>query len=271
MSDRIVVVTVAAGRHAHLIAQRAGLARSDVAPIRHVVVSMGDAALAGVLSGPATEVVWLPTARPRLPLAAARNLGAGTAIARGATLLVFLDVDVVPAPELLGHYAAAAAVHPGALLSGPVVYLPAGVRDPARFADHPPHPARPVPPPGAVWPARDADLFWSLSFALTPATWTRIGGFDTRYVGYGGEDTDFAYRAREAGVELAWVGGATGYHQHHPVSNPPVEHLDDVLCNGRLFYRRWGHWPMSGWLTAFEAAGLVRREGGDWVRVEPMS
>jgi len=47
---------------------------------------------------------------------------------------------------------------------------------------------------------------------------------------------------------LGWVGGARAYHQHHPVSSPPVEHLDDILRNGRLFHERWGEWPMTGWL-----------------------
>ena len=35
----------------------------------------------------------------RMPLSAARNLGASTAIAAGAEHLVFLDVDCVPSPD----------------------------------------------------------------------------------------------------------------------------------------------------------------------------
>nr|WP_246046228.1 galactosyltransferase-related protein [Rarobacter faecitabidus] len=31
-----------------------------------------------------------------------------------------------------------------------------------------------------------------MTFALSSATWQRIGGFDEGYCGYGGEDTDFA-------------------------------------------------------------------------------
>jgi GT2 family glycosyltransferase len=101
------------------------------------------------------------------------------------------------------------------------------------------------------------DLFWSLSFAVTPATWRRIGGFCELYRGYGGEDTDFAHSAAGAGVGLRWVGGAHAFHQHHPVSNPPVQHLDDILRNAQVFHRRWGWWPMSGWLDAFAAQGLI--------------
>ena len=71
---------------------------------------------------------------------------------------------------------------------------------------------------------------------------------------------------RDAGTPLAWVGGAHAYHQHHPTSSPPWQHLDDILRNGRRFANRWGHWPMTGWLEAFERAGAVRRDGDDWIR-----
>ena len=43
----------------------------------------------------------------RLPLAAARNVGATSAVDAGADLLVFLDVDCLAAPDLLSTYASA--------------------------------------------------------------------------------------------------------------------------------------------------------------------
>ena len=81
-------------------------------------------------------------------------------------------------------------------------------------------------------------------------------------------DTDFGQRARAAGVDLARVGGADAFHQHHAVSRPPVEHVDDILRNGCVFQDRWGWWPMEGWLGEMEALGLVRRDGVGWVRAE---
>ncbi|CAL4858723.1 hypothetical protein MMM2322_00361 [Microbacterium sp. MM2322] len=109
-------------------------------------------------------------------------------------------------------------------------------------------------------------LFWSLSFALTPETWRRIGGFDEAYEGYGGEDTDFAFRMRAQGVPLVWTGGAHAYHQYHQTSSPPWQHLDDILRNGALFHERWGEWPMTGWLDAFERGGGVIRYADGWRR-----
>jgi GT2 family glycosyltransferase len=189
---------------------------------------------------------------------------------------VFLDVDCIPSPGLFAAYAVAAADprHRDALLCGPVAYLPApvvGGYDLSALADLArPHSARPNPAPGTVEVARDRRLFWSLSFAVTASTWNRIGGFCPDYVGYGGEDTDFAEQAHAAGVGMRWVGGATAFHQHHPVSSPPVEHLAAIVRNARVFYDRWGWWPMTGWLTAFADLG---RAGFDpavgWYVVEP--
>ncbi|MET0931866.1 MAG: hypothetical protein ABWX74_20295, partial [Aeromicrobium sp.] len=48
-------------------------------------------------------------------------------------------------------------------------------------------------------------------------------------------------------------------HQHHPVSSPPLEHVEDIVRNATVFHDRWGAWPMGGWLDAFEERGLVRR------------
>ena len=48
-------------------------------------------------------------------------------------------------------------------------------------------------------------------------------------VGYGAEDTDLGQRFRALGLGLGWVGDAPAYHQHHPVSDPPVEHVADIF------------------------------------------
>ncbi|MFI1678247.1 glycosyltransferase family 2 protein [Streptomyces sp. NPDC020607] len=258
---RTAVITLAAGRHRHLLLQQDGLARGERGPDHYVVVSMDDPAIAPLATGrePAAEVVTLPLADGRLPLAAARNEGAARAVALGADLLVFLDVDCVPGPTLLDSYVNAA--HDWALLCGTVAYLPPPPRGgyPLDELHHlaEPHPARPVPAHGQVLRGGDPHLFWSLSFALTARTWKHVGGFCEAYTGYGGEDTDFAATAAHRGVDLWWVGGAPAYHQHHPTQQPPVQHIDDILRNGAIYKRRWGSWPMEGWLRAFEARGLA--------------
>lgn len=272
MDDGTVVVTVVHGRHDHLAHQRELLAAGRVRPAAHVVVRMDDDVEVAIPGGVDTTWVDVPVGTGGLPLAAARNAGARESLRQGADLLVFLDVDCLPGPDLVGTYEEAAEIMPDAVLCGPVSYLPPPPPEGYDLAHLSsavdPHPARPAPSPGDVTRSDAHDLFWSLSFATTPATWQRCGGFDEAYVGYGGEDTDFGQRARAAGVDLAWVGGADAFHQHHPVSRPPVEHVDDILRNGALFHARWGWWPMAGWLGEMEQLGLVRRQGEGWVRVD---
>ena len=53
------------------------------------------------------------------------------------------------------------------------------------------------------------------------------------------------------------MGGACAFHQHHGVSDPPPQHFADIVRNARIFQRKWGVWPMDGWLAAFERQGLV--------------
>src|SRR5664279_4907347 len=98
------VITIVSGRHDHLRNQQRGLRAGTQRPAHYVVVAMGDpqalqltadGPLAG--SGCAIHLVRIP-ADDGLPLAAARNAGATAALAAGADVLIFLDVDCVPSP-----------------------------------------------------------------------------------------------------------------------------------------------------------------------------
>jgi GT2 family glycosyltransferase len=265
---RVAVITPVAGRHDHLRLQRRGLRRSTVPADPHVVVCMGDpeaADVAAAEAGPPTTAVHVAVEGSRLPLARARNAGAQQAIDDGTELLVFLDVDCVPSPGLVQRYAHCAGEDRSPrLLCGSVSYLPPpppGGYDLDRIDRlTAPHPARPAPRDGEILRGGDPRLFWSLSFAVRPDVWTAIGGFCEDYRGYGGEDTDFGQLAASAGVRLDWIGGAHAHHQFHPTSDPPVEHVDDILTNAHIFFRRWGWWPMGGWLTDFERLGLAHHD-----------
>ena len=267
---RTAVITIAHGRHDHLAAQAAALAGSRQAPDHYVVVAMDDPAVPAVV--PHADVVHVGRVHGALPLAAARNAGARRALEGGADLLVLLDVDCLPSPELVGRYASVAGAHDG-VLCGPVGYLPpappGGHAPEVLRAVATPHPARPVPAEDEVLPAGDPDLFWSLSFAAPAGVWRALGGFCEDYYGYGGEDTDFGHALAEAGEPMWWVGGAWAFHQHHgSAPGPPVQHLDDVLRNAAVFHRRWGRWPMAGWLDGFADLGLAGYDAaaGRWVR-----
>jgi len=261
-----VVSLCSTPRLAHLRHQLAALAGHR--DVRRIVVWVGDDAPPEL---DAEMVVGVPPGADGLRLGAARNAGASAAVDAGAQLLIFLDADCVPGPDLVARYRAASESHPDAVLCGPVTYLAPGVDvdDPHALAvATAPHASRPNPGDRHVQRATAAEyaLFWSLSFAVTAATWSRTARFDEGYEGYGGEDTDFAYSLRLRGIPIAWVGGAHAYHQHHPTSSPPWQHLDDILRNGSRFAARWGEWPMTGWLEAFAEAGAVSWDGSTWRR-----
>ncbi|MCU1537711.1 MAG: glycosyltransferase family 2 protein [Humibacillus sp.] len=268
------LLSIAHGRHDHLTALLGGIAGSTLLPDRIVVAAMDDPEIAGVVAAhgptgvPADVLRVDASPGGGLPLAAARNQVAEHAIAAGAELLVFLDVDCIPSPGLLGRYrevAAAADPEETDVWSGAVHYLPPPLHEngysAGELAASVSHPARPVPPDDEVWPTDDLRLFWSLSFAVSAASWRCVGGFDEAYDGYGGEDTDFAMRLAQQQGRLSWVGGAAAFHQHHEVESPPRRHLVDIVRNSNRFAARWGHFPMDGWLTAFADEGLIMQAG----------
>lgn len=254
---RIAVITLTSLARVSHVHNQLGLMPLGV---KHITVALSDVELVR-RALPGSTVV----AAPSNNLAAARNFGARVAIEQGADRLIFLDADCVASNQMIDRYLQALDSKPQAVVAGPVTYMKPGE---LRTSEPDPHPARPNPPAGELVRADNYDLFWSLSFAVTAETWGAIeaqfGGFDTGYTGYGGEDTDFAANLRTHGFELWWVGGAHAYHQWHPVSSPPWEHLEDIVRNAQIFYEKWGRWPMEGWLRAFAEEGAVEFVAGRW-------
>ena len=265
VTGTVAVVTIAHGRLRHLERQHASLAASTSPPDVHVVVAMDDPTLERWRPGgaPAPRVSARPTDARGLPLAAARNSGFARAIDAGADVVIGLDVDCLVGPHTVAAYRDA--VRDGA--RRPVVrtgHLPAGGRrataassDLVALDD--PHPARPAPDPASARSAGTPTSSGPCRSPRTRAAWSAVGGFCEEYAGYGGEDTDLAQLWTASGRPLGWVGDARAYHQHHATEEPPVQHLDDILRNGAIFARRWGRWPMEGWLAEFERMGLVAR------------
>lgn len=86
-----------------------------------------------------------------------------------------------------------------------------------------------TPGPGCRWAEPDAwHMFWSLGFAMRADDFASVGGFDEGYSGYGGEDTDFAFACRRAGLEL-WLSSAPVFHQAHAVHRPPLQHTSSIV------------------------------------------
>ncbi|MBJ6121703.1 glycosyltransferase family 2 protein [Sphingomonas mollis] len=260
------VLTLVKNREDHLIQLIEGLRRSKIAPAELIVVDMSDQPIAppSKASFPIKTIRW---ATDDLPLAAARNRAARAAT---APHLLFLDVDCIPLAGCVGTMSAAIEQH-DALLCADIRYLGPDDASPnwheADLIERGvPHPVRSFPPT-SIRQEPNPGLFWSLAFAIRRQRFEELGGFDEAFTGYGAEDTDFGYRADRAGVPLLFVGGAIACHQYHPTYDPPVQHFDDILRNAALFHRRWGWWPMEGWLQSFESMGLIHRLPHELVRL----
>ncbi|WP_059088716.1 glycosyltransferase family 2 protein [Mycobacterium sp. GA-2829] len=145
--------------------------------------------------------------------AAVRNLGAA---ATDAAVLCFLDADTVPEPGYLRAVTRLPAQLPDALVVGR-----------RRYADLDADPPRPLPDPRWLTDAyaATADLLHldhrsyryviSSVMCCSADLFTDLGGFDESFVGYGGEDWEFAHRAVAGGAVLHHARDAVAWH-HGP-------------------------------------------------------
>ncbi|MBO0678595.1 glycosyltransferase [Mycolicibacterium sp. S2-37] len=150
--------------------------------------------------------------------AAARNLGAA---ATDAAVLCFLDADTVPEPDYLRALTRLPAQLPDALVVGRRRYAHLGDHVGAIPAEAPPHP---LPEPRWLSDAYTAtgDLLHldhrsyryiiSSVMCCSADLFSDIGGFDESFVGYGGEDWEFAHRAVTGGAVLHHAADAVAWH-----------------------------------------------------------
>ena len=257
--DRASVLTLVRDREPQLRRLIRGLNEQTVPPAELVIAYMQPRPALD-LPETAFPVRNVLVDRPHLPLAEARNAAARSASYRR---LIFLDVDCIPGPRLVESYLEGLRDTDG-VLQGEVVYLPdLGDEPPFDYAlfdrEGRPHPSRPPIPADGLIEEPDMGMLWGLNFAMHRRLFLKVGGLDERYVGYGGEETDFARGLAEQGARLHWCGGARAYHQHHAVMRPPLQHFGNIVRNARLFREKWGEWCMDYWLDQFEERGLILR------------
>lgn len=190
-----------------------------------------------------------------LPLARARNTGAKHAT---CDMLVFLDVDCIPSPTCFAQLLNDTDAETVSMVDPR--YLPLAVtsletnKDFAILARQAQVNASRKTLEYGISTAYE--LFWSLGFGVQADTYRRVNGFDENFSGYGGEDTDFAFRLRQSHIRLNFSKTKV-YHQPHGTVDPPLNWLEDIVVNARVFRTKWGMWPMTSWLAAFKKLGFI--------------
>lgn len=256
--DKISVLTITRDRTSHLTNLLKGLAQSNLCPDECIIVHMNEPAQSvGQWPFPCHHYAYQSSAS--LPLAQARNFAAKQATGE---ILIFLDVDCIPAPDMIAAYQQGCNQAPASIIMGAVRYLQAAISAdwtvPSLVQQSQPNPNRNISNLPTLALESNYGLFWSLSFALRRSVFVKIGGFSECYSGYGAEDTDFAWKARKQNIPLRWMPDAVAFHQYHSSSVPPWQHFADIVGNARTFYERWGEWPMAGWLSTFTQAGCLK-------------
>lgn len=243
------VLIIVKNRHEHLLRVLEGISQSLLQPSEVIIMHMNEATSA-IDSPLPIKQFRLDSPHP-LPLAAARNAAAQKATTEH---LIFLDVDCIPAPDCFGQ------LLQGLQSSELTMADPRYLVNPVQELDNVVLESHGLPSPAranlALGASETYEMFWSLGFAISKQNFLKIGCFDEQYVGYGGEDTDFAFRARRSGLRLCY-SAARIYHQNHPSYDPPLNWLEDIVTNSERFKEVWGVWPMQGWLNKFSDLGYI--------------
>ncbi|WP_068328783.1 glycosyltransferase family 2 protein [Psychrobacter sp. P2G3] len=277
VSVPLSVITTCYGRNRHLYNLLSSLSQGSVKPAEIIIVNDDaeherlaeyDLNIIKIATTTATEDGLASSAS--FDIGRNRNLGAARAT---YDAMVFLDVDCIVAPTFIEQLHYKLQAHSKALLMGQPRYLMRPLTDdegsqlqqgklaadyldklsvfnPYRDNFDLQHQDK------SIKQTQDYGAFWSLCFAIMRRQFEKIGGFDTDYVGYGAEDTDFAFMARALNIDF-YLTDDVIYHQQHSVYRPPLNHLDSIVINANRFYEKWQHWPMSVWLAEFAQLQLI--------------
>ncbi|WP_231425318.1 MULTISPECIES: glycosyltransferase family 2 protein [Pedobacter] len=245
------IVTIVKGRRQQLANLLESINAASMLPIDIQVVCMDDLE---ELPAPDKLNVYFHriTGPHQLPLAVARNIGIS---ATKTENIIFIDVDCIVSPTLFSPMLAG--LNAENVITAYPLYLPIlpntgnyNVLKQQAVA----HPNREKILSGQ--PVEHLQ-FWSLIFAIRKQTFDKIGGFDESFIGYGAEDTDFATKFHQLGIQLIFVRDYI-LHQYHDKYDPPLNHFDSIIKNAVRYKQKWHVLPMMRWLKAFENMGLIK-------------
>ncbi|WP_378187492.1 glycosyltransferase family 2 protein [Aquimarina sp. W85] len=189
-----------------------------------------------------------------VPISEARNLGVKSASFEN---LIFLNINCIPDSNFVGSMIRHALLYEGLIMGTPKYVnqkMDGDISLERLAAASVFHPQRPE-----VYDIKQEfnyQLFWSLCFTISKTQYTILNGFDTRFSGYGAEDLDFAFKARELNCPF-YINDAIVYHQQYAFYSLPLNNFEYVIKNSDLFYEKWGEWPMDSTLEKFTQLELI--------------
>ncbi|OAN45262.1 glycosyl transferase [Chloroflexus islandicus] len=208
-SVTISVVTPTYNRLARLQRVLAALAVQTYAPDRFEVVIVSDGSTDGTAAY--CQQAHMPfrlnfIQQANAGPAAARNRG--VAAARGE-LVLFLDDDVVPAPNLIAEHLRLHEERANRVVLGPMLTPPDACLSPWVAWEQAMLEKQYRAMTSGVWPAT-ARQFYTGNTSLARQLVMAAGGFDERF--RRAEDIELAYRLSKLGVEFVFAPQAAGYH-----------------------------------------------------------
>jgi GT2 family glycosyltransferase len=194
-----------------LLATLRSLDEQTAAPDSYDVVVADD----GSTDGTVDALAGLET-RYRLRWLTQQNAGPAAATNAAARLaehdvLIFLDADQICAPEMVAVHLEIHEREGNVFVQG-LYPLAEGYRSRAASLLYERSLLRaldPIDRPHAASPH-----MWSAQISVRRSVWEQVGGFDTTFREYGGEDTDFGLRVAALGVRFIFEPRAFSYHLH---------------------------------------------------------
>ncbi|HEY9844173.1 MAG: glycosyltransferase family 2 protein [Candidatus Sericytochromatia bacterium] len=271
-----VVISTSPGRQADLDCCLQALARQSFTDFEVIVSDDGSEGMQDVLDAHQDkfrrlEYIWRPNYRS---ISRTRNRGVSAALGDD---LVLMNTDVLLNPDGLAAYARTLDQHPLAMLwgyvgcrkrvSAPSQWFPDRRVNWLDFRFFPVSPSRLwISPLFRQAPYKTAS---GHHFALSRATWEKIGAMDESFLDWGEEDVEYALRGLLKGCSMFLLGDAWAEHLDHPYEE--AFHLESPakLAGKRARIQEMEAVLMQGGLPAGTRVDVLFEDlAGFWAQIQ---
>jgi GT2 family glycosyltransferase len=185
--------------------------------------------------------------KTNLGVSEGRNVGIRRAVASGVDYIFHIDNDIEVQPETIGELVRVAEERPDVGIVGTIMYFksdPTLIQNLGGYICYRQHILLPI-----GWMERDRGQFRDpveVEMVAGGAMLTRcqvfkqVGYFDSGYLGYGLEDTDFCVRVRRAGWKLLCNPRGKAFHDFHLTHKYNYRRKYLESRNAVVFLRKYG-------------------------------